>query len=171
MTRFATQQILQPSILESFVVRPFLVALLLLGLIHQHFTCCCDTACACVCNDQQQVADSSTTLERCQHEHSHKHDHETCGHHEHEDTCPSPVQSGNDSHHDHHVCIGSHIFFVTSSAFSMDFAPVSCWILWLPEIQNLKVGLIALPSNFDAVDRWQHLSPQKLRAHLCVYCV
>ena len=73
--------------------------------------------------------------------------------------------------HEHHVCVGSHIFFVTSNDFAIVLSPQSGGILWLPDTADLTAQVIVASRKSIGTGPRYQLTPQELRAYICVYCI
>ncbi len=148
-------------------MRPVLVALLLVGFICQHFACCCGASCAVVCDEHStSQPPAETHVSHCSHGHGAQ-----CGSHtdEHSGQQSYPVEHGSD--HDHHFCLGTHVFFMPSSDFNIDFSlQLSGFIIPRDAIdlfgRQLAAGRFAADAGPPDTS-----SPRKLRAQLSVYCV
>lgn len=79
------------------------------------------------------------------------------------------MEDGSD--HEHHVCVGSHIFFVTSSDVAINLSPLSGGILWLSDTTDLTAQVIIASRNSVGIGPRYQLTPRELRAHICVYCI
>lgn len=75
------------------------------------------------------------------------------------------------SEHEHHVCVGSHVFFVTSSDFAIDLSPQCAGALWFPDFTDLITQVGIASRNSVGTGPRNQLTPQELRAHICVYCI
>ena len=150
-------------------MRSVLVALLLFGFVAQHFMCCCGSPCAVVC-DEHWAAETYADEHDCACHHGHG---ATCAGETDEQPRPDsdscPVGHGSD--HDHHLCLGTHVFFNTSNERSIDFSLQLTGFLLPPDTADLFVRqAVAVRSAPDAGPP-DKSSPQKLRAQLCVYRV
>lgn len=149
-------------------MRPVLITLLMLGFIHQHFVCCCEAACTMSChNCAAENTVSSEDLSA-----GHRSQGSSCvAHHQDEESTPIPLPAGNGSGHEHHVCVGSHIFFVTSGHVTIDFSPQNGPIAWLPNTPDLLVQMASASRNLVGISPRYQLTPQELRARIRVYCI
>ena len=149
--------------------------LLLTAFAAQHFMCCCSglgthacdqdrSAAVSVCQNaiggEEGVSGSECPDEQCCCSHG-----EPCdGIHLHECDCPC------DGSHGHHLCVGSHIFFMPTPRAelppSIDWHDFGFW----PAESSLLITLASLAIEIhDGVDCGPPLTAQARRSALCVY--
>ncbi len=131
-------------------MRLLLTLLMLSCFLLQHVMCCCETG----CGNGQSASPSVAT--RC-----------GCGHHH------APAEGEAPSHgasEKHHICIGTHVFFVTSTSDHWEVSDVWAEACFLPLPVSLPVDLTtayAFSSVEDSPGRFRDAA--ELRAHLGVY--
>ena len=98
---------------------------MLVAFAVQQFACCCVGAGTHTCDhDHPSVAGQALGLSRT-HSHIHgdeDHDHDAC--HRKQDELPATDEADHqscpgDHSHQHHICVGTHIFFVSASRFEL----------------------------------------------------
>lgn len=149
---------------------------MLFAFVAQHLVCCCTGTEAHSCNHDHSAAEPvcATTHSQNEHKsHSCKHHSHACGH---EHSKPLDTEDSKDENspcddsHQHHVCVGTHIFFVAAprakisqSAMQYDFGFSSFHlfdgIAKLSLATEIRQGIDLGPSLI--------LCPQ--RSALCVY--
>ena len=127
------------------------VVVLTLAFIAQQFSCCCGNAC-------RDVASTDTNSACCEHD--------ADGHHHGDE---EPDGDHRDSHHQHHACVGAHLFFVLPDAQTIDLAPQPCLAASVGDL----LKSLQEPKLVHVVDRWSihAANPQQRRAILCVYTI
>ena len=152
-------------VLESFVVRPALVALVLFAFLQQHFICCCVSVCAAACSENVTASNFEKQSSECHHRHGAGCPEDSDS----DDSDPSPQPSG--SPHRHHFCIGSHVFYLSPDNIALDFAPQIGGANSLPDNLSLIVQKSAAALALPGTEPPYPMAPRELRAYLCVYCV
>ena len=84
--------------------------LLLVGLIAQQFSCCCDEVCASVCHWSSLSKTPDETCE-CGHDHGCEGDADSSD--------PESDHFPQGHEHHHHLCVGAHIFYRTAARFDL----------------------------------------------------
>ena len=145
---------------------------MLVAFAAQHFMCCCIGASAHSC-DHDHSADAPV----CMIEHNHDdHDSDECDHKDYEHSAPTnsePLSHEDcpcDHSHQHHYCIGTHVFFVSApraempqSVMNHDFA-FGSWDF------SVRVAMTSLAvASRHGVDSGPPLSSCPQRSTLCVY--
>lgn len=139
---------------KALKVRCILVIVFALSFVLQQFMCCCGSI---------RAADEGAAYETCsaawelnQHDFAHTEDAEPC--------------HSEDPEHEHHHCIGSHIFLVPVEVQSADFAPQFCSADMIEDLCKLflHVNRFAdkIASRCDVGS-----SARERRALLCVYSI
>ncbi len=104
-------------------MRTWLTFLALATFLPQQFTCCVEACSACGVPEECPAERSP-----CQH---HGHDHDG---HDHEDGESPPLQPGGTSHH---LCVGTHLFYLASSHSSAAVPSFSLWHPVVPEQRSV----------------------------------
>ncbi|MCX7410475.1 MAG: hypothetical protein NTZ32_20560 [Planctomycetales bacterium] len=144
---------------------------MLVAFVAQHFMCCCTGTAAHVCDhdhsaDQPVCAvehnhhDDDHDSDECDHEHSTPANSEPLSH----EGCPS------DHSHQHHYCIGTHVFFVSAPRAEMPQS-VMCHDFTFESLDfSVQVAMTSLAAaNRHGVDSSPPLSSCPQRSALCVY--
>lgn len=155
-----TQAVRVAVLSKEFQVRSLFVALLVIGFVCQHFTCCCEASCAVACECTENAGHDS--IKRiCLH-------HESCCH---EDDSESPKPVNDESKHEHHFCVGTHLFYLTTTDLAVDFTPQLCWFAILPDVSSVVTPFISGTVNLTSAAPSIRSTSQRLRAQLCVYSI
>lgn len=96
--------------------------------------------------------------------------HRSCCHHGHqEDGRETSNPIGEEPAHKHHFCIGTHVFYLTSSDLVFDFAPQFYGLSVLPNALTLPVTTAIGAVELSGAGSFLGDSSRRLRALLCVY--
>lgn len=135
-------------------MRLLLTILMLACFLMQHVMCCCETGCGV-----SEVSEKVT--QKC-----------GCGHHHDQQTGESKTPDSHLPSDQHHICFGTHVFFVTADHQAFDVWD-SCVVLFVTPAEVLSPELGAFcTSPFEAgfaSGRFQ--TSADLRAHLGVYLI
>ena len=107
-------------------------------------------------------------MHECDDKSSSEHDHDALSH-DHESE--APLQSDHQAPHDHHFCVGSHLFYLTAQGVALDLS-----------LQLSVLAVICQPQELWADNPAQSIASaflvpddpptsRELRAHLCVYSI
>ena len=170
----------------------FLVVALVLGFVAQQFACCGMGICTAVCGGEFPINQACQTAKKsscpCHHGHGDQH---ADGRHRRDliggwkpplrktgdqRTDGVPGRDGQHPHspwkapHQHHVCVGTHLFYVSAYRFDLADLMINAGI----ECSPFDPGLNFLTSNSILISACQHcivlpsvVTPQ--RSALCVY--
>lgn len=144
---------------------------LLVVFAAQHLMCCCTGTEPQACNQRHFATEPSCvaarshvedSLHHCQHEHSSQHQHDTSK----PEGCPC------DHSHQHHFCIGSHVFFVSAPRAEVSL-PVAVFDFALDSFASLiRVTMVQLSAECrQGVDACPPLASCPQRSELCVYLI
>ena len=139
---------------------------MLVSFAAQQFACCCAGACASVCHsDHSSQAICDTVVSG----------HCDCGHHEHgASEIDETADRDNEEHpaggHQHHVCVGTHLFYMTAERFDVSrLVVIQGFDLYRSED---LVGLWSMMESSTNRDRFGDVllrSASLGRSVLCVY--
>lgn len=135
-------------------MRSVFLAFVILSFVFQQFSCCCGI----VCNDH----DSQDETAQCVAEASL--DHDCCNH----DSEQSPAHD--EPAHEHHLCVGSHVFFLLPNVHSVDFTPQPVAAVMMADLLKWLSQPANVP-NSEHSSGPQSLTSQQRRAMLCVYSI
>ena len=139
---------------------------MLVSFAAQQFACCCAGACASVCHSDHSPQAICETVDS---------GHCDCGHHEYDTSeIGETADRDNEEHpadgHQHHVCVGTHLFYLTVERFDVSRLVVIhgydlCW-------SEDFVGLWPMIQSSTNRDRHRDVSLRSAgpeRSVLCVY--
>lgn len=133
------------SVFLFFVVLSFAV---------QQFSCCCGI----VCEDHDVQEETA----QCAIEASS--DHDCCDH----DSEHGPANDESD--HEHHLCVGSHVFFVLPNSLSVDFTPPPVAAVMMADLLK-RLAQPTYMRHSEHSSAPLSLTSQQRRAILCVYSI
>ena len=169
-----------PPFRNEFVNR--LVSLVILvAFVAQHFMCCCTETAAHSCGDDHPANAGQACVYTYEHTHPHgDHDHEHRDHdhglfhRDHDAHCDAKeTDHGScpcDRPHQHHVCIGTHVFFVAAPRDEMPIENLShCFPVANTDVLNPLAMTVRTSFGHHGVDYGPPLSTCPQRSALCVY--
>ena len=149
--------------------------MLLIAFVAQHLVCCCSGAFAHSCDHKHHSNEPVCAIEHSHAEedfHSHGCDHDC----DHEHESPSIPDNSNDhncpcdhSHH-HHICIGTHVFFISAPRCEMSqpMLDLTFGFEHLDFSAQFSMAMLAL-QNYVGVDSGPPRFSCSQRSTLCVY--
>ncbi len=152
--------------LEGIRVGRLITFAMLVSFVAQQFACCCVGACASVCHRDHSPQVICETVDS---------GHSDCGHHQHDasetgETADRDHEERPVDGHQHHVCVGTHLFYLTAERFDVSRLVVIqgfdlCW----------SEDFVGLGTRIDATTDRDRLGDVALRSAglersvLCVY--
>ncbi len=143
-------------------MRSLFVLLIAFSFLHQHFTCCCETSLDSACGAEPVCSHDLEDSSECEHDHeSARHEHGT----------ELPQTADHHGPHDHHFCVGSHLFYLTSQDVPLDLSPQLSLIPVICQVEELLGQYSERSLAFALRVPDDPLSSRELRAQLCVYSI
>jgi len=151
---------------------------MLVAFAVQQFACCCVGAGTHTCaHDHPSVVEQPLGLS-CTHSHvhgdeDHDHDHDAC--HCEQDELPATDEADHqscpgDHSHQHHICVGTHLFFVSASRFELPPARFNHCLNFAAVNRSLYLGTpVCTAVSHDGSGFGPPLSSRPQRSALCVY--
>ena len=145
-------------------VNRLIIFAMLISFAAQQFACCCVDVCASVCEGDYSTQAICKTVDSgyCD-----------CGHHDHE-TNEIGATGHDEEHpadgHQHHVCVGTHLFYLTAERFDVSqLVLIPGFDLCLTVDFAGLWSMINSSTNRDRSDDvpWRSVGPE--RSILCVY--
>lgn len=139
---------------------------MLVSFAAQQFACCCAGVCASICHDDQTTQAICKTVDSV---------HCACGHHE--PKASAIVRTADRDHeehpadgHQHHVCVGTHLFYVTAERFDVSRLVIiqGFDLCWTEDFVDLCL-MIKSSMNQDRLGDIALRSSGPERSILCVY--
>ena len=142
----------------------FISFAMLVSFAAQQFACCCAGACASVCNADHSPQAICETVGSgyCEWSH-HEHDVSEIGETTHDEEDPA-------DRHQHHVCVGTHLFYLTSERFDVSRLAMiqGIELCWSEDFVGLW-SMIGSSTNRDRCGDVPLRSAAPKRSVLCVY--
>jgi hypothetical protein len=139
---------------------------MLFSFAAQQFACCCAGVCASVCHGDHSPQATCDAVDS---------GHCDCGHHEHEANEIGETRHQDDQNlpaggHQHHVCVGTHLFYMTVERFDVSRLVVILGydLCWSEDFVGLW-SMIESSTNRDRLGDVPLRSAGPERSVLCVY--
>jgi len=135
-------------------VRPLLTFLMLVCFAMQHVMCCCETGCG-----MEKV--SEKVVQKC-----------GCGHHHDQHVGKNEKPDSHLPSDQHHICFGTHVFFVTADHQGFDAWDSGVVLFVTPaEMLGPEHATFSMPFHEAGFASGRFQTSADLRAHLGVYLI
>lgn len=150
---------------KGVVVSRLISYVMLIGFVAQQFVCCCAGACVSACNDENHSSPETRFS---------KTGDSDCGHHHEspavDETCPLPSDGLPVSpEHHHHVCVGTHLFYLTSERFDLSQLAIAPSLDFSVGNRVDGISLVAVAMIKIGLRDHQPVFPPRPRSALGVY--